>query len=147
MKKVLWVSRHEMTAEQRADLDRVMGGAELLPWKETVTDVAQLLPLLEQADAVAAVLPPELLAKLLTLACNKPVLRAVSERRATGCIRTLPDGRREQEFAYVHAGWEQLLRMMCAPGGCEPTYNSENASHENSCGAFPLKKFYFAALK
>ena len=85
MKKVLWVSRHEMTAEQRADLDRVMGGAELLP--------------------------PELLAKLLTLAGNKPVLRAVSERRATGCIRTLPDGRREQEFAYVHAGWEQLLRM------------------------------------
>lgn len=58
MKKVLWVSRHEMTAEQRADLDRVMGGAELLPWKETVTDIAQLLPLLEQADAVAAVLPP-----------------------------------------------------------------------------------------
>ena len=111
MKKVLWVSRHEMTAEQRADLDRVMGGAELLPWKETVTDVAQLLPLLKQADAVAAVLPPELLAKLLTLAGNKPVLRAVSERRATGCIRTLPDGRREQEFAYVHAGWEQLLRM------------------------------------
>ena len=92
MKKVLWVSRHEMTAEQRADLDRVMGGAELLPWKETVTDIAQLLPLLEQAD-------------------KKPVLRAVSERRATGCIRTLPDGRREQEFAYVHAGWEQLLRM------------------------------------
>ena len=87
MKKVLWVSRHEMTAEQRADLDRVMGGAELLPWKETVTDVAQLLPLLEQADAVAAVLPPELLAKLLTLAGNKPVLRAVSERRAAGCIR------------------------------------------------------------
>ena len=63
------------------------------------------------AGAVAAVLPPELLAKLLTLAGNKPVLRAVSERRATGCIRTLPDGRREQEFAYVHAGWEQLLRM------------------------------------
>lgn len=111
MKKVLWVSRHEMTAEQRADLDRVMGGAELLPWKETVTDIAQLLPLLEQADAVAAVLPPELLAKLLTLAGKKPVLRAVSERRATGCIRTLPDGRCEQEFAYVHAGWEQLLRM------------------------------------
>ena len=73
--------------------------------------IQDLLPLLEQADAVAAVLPPELLAKLLTLAGKKPVLRAVSERRATGCIRTLPDGRREQEFAYVHAGWEQLLRM------------------------------------
>lgn len=80
MKKVLWVSRHEMTAEQRADLDRVMGGAS----------------------------------------------------------RSSPTS--------TPAG-SSCCAWMCAPGGCEPTYNSENASHENSCGAFPLKKFYFAALK
>lgn len=108
MKKVLWISRHEMTQEQRSDLDRITGGAELLLWKETVTDIAKLL---QQADAVAAVLPPELLAELLALAGDKPVLRAVSERKATGRFRTLPDGRREQEFVYVHGGWEQLLRM------------------------------------
>lgn len=30
MKKVLWISRHEMTQEQRSDLDRITGGAELL---------------------------------------------------------------------------------------------------------------------
>ena len=53
MKKVLWISRHEMTQEQRS----------------------------------------------------------VSERKATGRFHTLPDGRREQEFVYVHGGWEQLLRM------------------------------------
>ena len=111
MKKVLWISRHEMTPEQRSDLDRITGGAELLLWKETVTDIAKLLPLLQKADAVAAVLPPELLAELLALAGDKPVLRAVSERKATGRFHTLPDGRREQEFAYVHGGWEQLLRM------------------------------------
>ena len=111
MKKVLWISRHEMTPEQRSDLDRITGGAELLLWKETVTDIAKLLPLLQQADAVAAVLPPELLAELLALAVDKPVLCAVSERKATGRFHTLPDGRREQEFAYVHGGWEQLLRM------------------------------------
>ena len=35
----------------------------------------------------------------------------MSERKATGRFHTLPDGRREQEFAYVHGGWEQLLRM------------------------------------
>lgn len=104
MKKVLWISRHEMTQEQRSDLDRITGGAELLLWKETVTDIAKLLPLLQQADAVAAVLPPELLAELLALAGDKPVLRAVSERKATGRFRTLPDGRREQEFVYVHGG-------------------------------------------
>ena len=107
MKKVLWISRHEMTQEQRSDLDRITGGAELLLWKETVTDIAKLLPLLQQA----AVLPPELLAELIALAGDKPVLRAVSERKATGRFRTLPDGRREQEFVYVHGGWEQLLRM------------------------------------
>lgn len=111
MKKVLWISRHEMTQEQRSDLDRITGGAELLLWKETVTDIAKLLPPLQQADAVAAVLPPELLAELLALAGDKPVLRAVSERKVTGRFRTLPDGRREQEFVYVHGGWEQLLRM------------------------------------
>ena len=72
MKKVLWISRHEMTPEQRSDLDRITGGAELLLWKETVTDIAKLLPLLQQADAVAAVLPPELLAELLALAGDKP---------------------------------------------------------------------------
>ena len=111
MKKVLWVSRHEMTPEQRADLDRIMGGAQLLPWQETVTDVARLAPLVRRADAVAAVLPPELLEKLLALAQGKPVLCAVNQRRATGRFRILPDGRRGQEFAYVHGGWEQLLRL------------------------------------
>ena len=111
MKKVLWVSRHEMTPEQRADLDRIMGGTQLLPWQETVTDVARLAPLVRRADAVAAVLPPELLGKLLALAQGKPVLCAVNQRRATGRFRILPDGRREQEFAYVHGGWEQLLRL------------------------------------
>ena len=79
MKKVLWVSRHEMTAEQRADLDRVMGGAELLPWKETVTDVAQLLPLLEQADAVAAVLPPTLSPASTFFSMTVPVMVEVIE--------------------------------------------------------------------
>ena len=40
-KRVLWISRHTMTAAQRADLERVMGGAvELTPWTDTVEDRA-----------------------------------------------------------------------------------------------------------
>ena len=84
MKKVLWVSRHEMTPEQRADLDRIMGGAQLLPWQETVTDVARLAPLVRRADAVAAVLPPELLEKLLAL--------------AQGALRVLKGEEKAQEY-------------------------------------------------
>ena len=112
MKQVLWVSRHEMTAPQRADLERIMGGTvRLLPWRDTVRDVSELLPALRVSDAAAVVLPPELLAGLLDAAEGKPVLRAVSGREPTGQVRTLPDGRTEPEFAFVHRGWEQVLRV------------------------------------
>lgn len=112
MKRVLWVSRHEMTRAQRADLERALGGpVELLPWRDTVGDALELAPALVQADAVAAVLPLELLAGLLALAKEKPVLQAVSGREATGRTITLPDGRREPEFAYVHRGWRQVIRL------------------------------------
>ena len=63
-KQVLWVSRHTMTEDQRRDLERVMGGpVELDTWSDTVRDVAELLPRLRRADAVAAVLPAEKLAE------------------------------------------------------------------------------------
>lgn len=112
MKQILWISRHEMTPPQQADLERIMGGpVRLLPWRDTVRDAAELVPSLRTADAVAAVLPPELLSQLLAAAGEKPVLRAISRREPTGQIRTLPDGQSEPEFAFVHDGWEQVLRI------------------------------------
>ena len=112
LKRVLWVSRHEMTPEQMADLERVMGGpVELLPWRDTVREAAKLAPALKEADAAAVVLPLELLGELLPLAGEKPVFQAVSGREATGRTVTTPDGRREQEFAFVHKGWRQILRL------------------------------------
>lgn len=112
MKRVLWISRHQMTAEQRSDLERVMGEAvELRPWAETVEDLEDLRPELERADAVAAVLPVELLAELVRLAGKRPVLQAAAVRTPTGRVRTLPDGRREPEFAFAHGGWRQILRL------------------------------------
>ena len=112
MKQVLWVSRHGMTPAQRADLERIMGGpVELRPWRETVRCAEELRPALSFCDAAAVVLPPELLGEVLRLADGKPVLRAVSERRATGKTVFTPDGREEPEFAFVHAGWRQILRL------------------------------------
>ena len=112
MKTVLWISRHEMTAAQAADLERIMGGpVHLLPWRDTVRDVSVLAPLVEEADAVAAVLPLELMARLLKLAGEKPVLQAVSERRPTGRTRATPEGGSEPEFAFVHRCWQQLVRL------------------------------------
>ena len=111
MKSVLWVSRHEMTAAQLADLERIMGGpVRVLPWRDTLRDPTELFPLPEDCAAIAAVLPPDLLADLFRLAHGVPVLRAVSAREPTGRVLTLPDGRREPEFAFGHQSWEQLLR-------------------------------------
>ena len=112
MKNVLWISRHEMTDAQRADLERIMEGAvHLILWRDTVRDVSALTPAVEQADAVAAVLPLELMAGLLRLTGERPLLQAVSERRPTGHTRITPEGKTEPEFAFVHRCWQQLVRL------------------------------------
>lgn len=112
MKTVLWVSRHEMDRAQREDLERIMGGpVRLLPWRDTVRDVLELAPALAEADAAAVVLPLDLLAQLLPLAEEKPVLQAVSARKATGRTLLTPDGKAEPEFAYLHRGWRRVRRL------------------------------------
>ena len=112
MKKVLWISRHEMTTAQLSDLERIMGGTvKLLCWKENVRNVTELMPLIEQADAIAAVLPLQMQANLLNVAEGKPVLQAVAERVLSDTERTLADGRKEREVQFIHKRWEQLLRI------------------------------------
>ena len=112
MKQVLWISRHQMTPAQRADLERVLrDSVQLTCWTQTVRDLTQLIPAIQAADAVAAVLPVELLAQLLRLAAGRPVLQAVSKRQPTGRILILPDGRQEAEFTFVHRGWQQIVRL------------------------------------
>lgn len=112
MKTVLWISRHEMTPRQLADLERALGDAvRLVPWRDTVRRVEVLEPLVRQADAVAAVLPPELLSGLLAMAEGRPVLQAVSRRVPTGRTVLTPQGKEEPEFAFVHRCWQQVLRL------------------------------------
>lgn len=111
MKRVLWVSRHEMTEPQLKDLERIMEApVELLPWRETVRSADELADCAKTVDALAVVLPPDLLEGVLAIADGRPVLRAVAGRKPTGRVTILPDGRREPEFAFVHLGWEQILR-------------------------------------
>ena len=112
MKKVLWVSRHQMSEAQFASLEQVMGGpVELVPWRDTVEEAAHLAPALAEVDAAAVVLPVELLAQFLPLAGEKPVLMAVSGRKSTGRLVPTPDGQLEPEFAFVHLGWRQIIRL------------------------------------
>jgi len=101
-----------MTGEQIRDLERILDDSVcLILWKDTVRDVSVLLPQIEQADAIAAVLPTELMARLMPLAGTRPVLQSVSGRQATGKTITLPDGRQEPEFSFSHLYWQQILRL------------------------------------
>lgn len=112
MKQVLWISRHKMTGSQFADLQRIMQEkTTLIVYDQTVEKVEELLPLLLKVDAVAVVLPLELLAELFGHTKGKMLLQAVSARKATGKMITLPDGRQEQEFAFVHTGWKQICKL------------------------------------
>lgn len=111
-RRVLWVSRHSMTEDQRQDLERIMGGpVELDTWSDTVQDVEELRPQLREADAVAAVLPTEKLADLLMIAGKRPVLQAESARVPTGRWTIQPGGAVEREFAFIHQGWKQILEV------------------------------------
>lgn len=102
MKTVLWISRHAMTEPQLHDLARVLGDTvQVLPYTQTV----------KQADAIAAVLPVELLAELVTLADERPVLQSVSGRRFTGSTLHLADGQTEPEIAFEHLYWQQIVKL------------------------------------
>lgn len=112
MKTILWISRHEMTEDQICDLKRIMHDEiKLYCYRDTVTQIEKILPLLDQADAIAAVLPLHLMAQLVAHANGKMVIQSVAARVPSGIYRTLPDGRREQEFQFIHQFWQQIIKL------------------------------------
>ena len=112
MKKILWISRHYMTKEQIEDLQRVAEDEiQIIPWKETVRDVQEIRPVIEDADMIAAVLPLDMLAKLLKISSGKMVLQSVADRIPTGKLRTCIDGKVEPEFEFRHKYWQQIVKI------------------------------------
>ena len=101
-----------MTPEQIGGLRRLLGDeVELLRWRDTVEDLTNLKTEIREADAIAAVLPVEKLAELMSIAQGKPVLQAVSRRCPTGRTRETPEGTTEPEFTFVHRYWQQIIRL------------------------------------
>lgn len=105
MSKILRLTRHPIVPEQLAELKRIYGAdAEIVEVSETMPNAARVVELVREhsADAVEAVLPLPLMAELLKVIGETPVLRAITRREfdATG-IKTM--------FVFDH--YERIIRV------------------------------------
>lgn len=112
-KRILWFSRHNMTDAQIDDLKRIFGEIEIHHVSTNASSFRDVLEAGKDDDVLAVVLPPALLADLTNPRNNtKPVIRAIANRVATGKQVVNPaTGKLEDEFKFVHAGWERVLKI------------------------------------
>lgn len=108
MKKVLWVSRHEMTAEQLNDLKRIYGEVTVEKLDATVKRAEEITAI--PADIYAVVLPTDMIADLLHKTTN-PVISAVSERVKEGTVLNPATGKEEAQYVFRHVAWKQFVRI------------------------------------
>ena len=113
MKRILWVSRHEMTEGQIKDLRRIYGDFDLVKFDKTVNNVKEIVEAGKDCDILGVILPPNLLAELVNPRINtKPVIRAVADRIETGnTILNATTGKKETEYKFVHIAWEQVIKI------------------------------------
>lgn len=99
--KLLWLSRHEMSAEQLNALRDAYGEIDILQINKTFDNVQELVPYVDMADILAVVLPLEMVAELLKIT-DKPVIYAVNGREFTA------DGK----VAFTFKGWRQYKKVV-----------------------------------
>ena len=112
-KKILWLSRHEMTEAQKQDLERIYGEVEIKTFDQTVSGWRDVVEAGADCDVLAVVLPPAILADLTNPRNNqKPVIRARANRVPTGNTVVNPaTGKEEAEYRFEHVGWERVIKI------------------------------------
>ena len=111
MKKILWLSRHQMTKAQVADLNRIYGEIEVKTFDQSVSGWKDVAEAGADCDILAVVLPPAILADLIRNN-TKPVIRAKANRVPTGNTVVNPaTGKEETEYRFEHAGWERVIKI------------------------------------
>lgn len=102
-RKVLWFSRHTMTAEQLSALGAVR---EIVQCDGTISSAWELADEINDCDIIAIVAPIGLQQQFLKLAGDKPVVMALSER----VITPDPEGG-ESKVEFVFQKWERLIKI------------------------------------
>lgn len=101
MKKVLWFSRHLMQVAQAQALGNKLGDVDITQLSRSIQRAEDIQKEIEAHDIIAVVAPPQLLAGILRIAGDKPVITAKMGRIV------LPDGSVEMPFEK----WERVLRL------------------------------------
>ena len=102
MTKVLWFSRHLMQVAQMQALMDKLGDVDITQVNKSIQSAQDIQKEIEAHDIIAVVAPPNLLAGILRIAGDKPVITAKMERTV------LPDGSVDMEFIK----WERVLRII-----------------------------------
>ena len=110
MKKILWVSRHQMTNEQLNDLHRIYGEFSLTQFDQTVETIESFLTF--HADVYAVVLPLQLLADLKK-ATDAEIIQPVSGRVRTESAKyhNQASDTLETEYIFKHLYWQKINRL------------------------------------
>lgn len=81
--KILWFSRHQMSAEQLADLERIYGTVEINQISSTINSAYDIKDAIEKNDVIAIVAPINLQAQFLQIAGERPVISCRNKRVLT----------------------------------------------------------------
>ena len=100
---VLWFSRHEMSADQLTDLQRIYGdNIAVNQINRTITSAYELADEIKESDVIGIVAPINLQSQFLKIAGDKPVISSRSKRII------LEDGEKVQ---FVFDGWYQIHKI------------------------------------
>lgn len=107
-KKILWLSRHDMTEEQVSDLKRIYGDdTEVTKVDKTIKTADDILDGTDAFDIFAVVLPIDLIADLFAKT-NKEIITAKSERvRTNETVFNPATQKNEPQFKFVHKCWQR----------------------------------------
>ena len=103
MKKILWFSRHEMTAEQKKDLERIYGPITITQINRTINSAYELKDEIEGHDVIAIVAPDQLKQEFLQIAGDKPVISCRNKRVFDPADNT--------KVTFVFDGWYEILEF------------------------------------
>ena len=101
MTKVLCFSRHLMQVAQMEALRNKLGDVDITQVSKSIQSAQDIAQEIGAHDIIAVVAPPQLLAGILRIAGDKPVITAKMERTV------LQDGSVEMKFVK----WERVLRV------------------------------------